>query len=218
MWIDRSGSRRPGRMYVGARALPFLQRRRRRQRRPAGHHEGVPARRHRGGRQPEPAARSTPWPCRSSSTAARVWRRWTSSTSRPASSCRPPASASRRSCARPPRSSTRACAPSTAGSRRTGATVPTAVSTARRCCRCSTSTQAIAELERLLARGARFAILTAGPFAGPLAGRSVLRSVLGALRGGRARTSSTTSAARPSARCTTRPGACARTRRRTAIR
>ena len=67
--MDRPPRRRAGAHVRRRRALPLLQRRRRRQRRPAGHHEGVPARRQRGGRQPEPAARSTRSRCPSSSTA-----------------------------------------------------------------------------------------------------------------------------------------------------
>ncbi|MFN8642672.1 MAG: amidohydrolase family protein [Candidatus Binatia bacterium] len=53
VWIDRGpdGTTHPGHVRR-ARALPVLQRRRRRQHRRARHHEGLPARRDGGGRQP----------------------------------------------------------------------------------------------------------------------------------------------------------------------
>ena len=53
VWVDRSSDGR-GRVYVGTERCHFFSVGGRRQRRTAGDHEGVPARRERCGRQPEP--------------------------------------------------------------------------------------------------------------------------------------------------------------------
>ena len=217
MWIDRRGDG-AGPHVRRQRALPLLQRRRRRQRRPAGHHEGVPARRQRGGRQPEPepdqraGGAGVRRPPRAPGDDGRAERRGLPD---PADHRRRRRAAAARDAGRALSEPARVqpLARGGLGLRRRRPHLRRAAAVAVRSRR-----KRVAELERLLA--ARRALRHPHRRAGrrTLAGRSVLRSVLGALRGGRARTSSTTSAARPSARCTTRRGACARTRRRTATR
>ena len=58
---------------------------------------------------------------------------------------------------------------------------------ARPCCRCATSTAPCAELDRVLAAGARFIMLAPGPAYGRSPGRPVLRPVLGPGQRGEAR-------------------------------
>ncbi len=79
--------------------------------------------------------------------------------------------------------------------------------------------RAIAEVDRVAACGARFVILTAGPVDGRLTLSRPTPSSIPSGPGSRkpGSTWSTTSVRRPSARSTTCPGACAPTRRRTAI-
>ena len=176
--------------HVGRRrALPLLQRRSRRQRRPAGRHEGVPARRRATRAGVRASRRSTGSRCRSSSTAARGSRRWTQ---QGVEACLmlPTAGVGVEPQLREPRHR-EVLYPSLRafnrwleedwGLRRGRPHLRRAALV-----RCVDLDEALERARPAASRGgARFVVLTAGPIDGRVARRSVLRSVLGARAGGR---------------------------------